>query len=142
VSRYLVICRWCGVIFPSERRTRTTCTDACRQNLSRCKTLADDWQDRQWGIYFKASWQLPLLKWLGFVRDVSPEVQQQQAEFRARNEMRSTMTHSEKCKLGWQERRKWLKEWGQKWSEYMRANACPSCHLAIPHHLPSCEHYT
>jgi len=35
MSRYLTFCRWCGVIFAAERRTRTTCGPSCRQNFHR-----------------------------------------------------------------------------------------------------------
>jgi hypothetical protein len=152
LSRYLIICRWCGKITSADRRTRNTCSDACKQAL--CRGAAPDWRGlRDWQAVVWAfensirdfSWQIPLLKWLGFVREVSPEVQQRQAKMQARYELRSKMTHSEKCRLGWQERREWLaelsKEWANKWSEYIREGACPSCHLAKPHHSQTCEHY-
>jgi hypothetical protein len=41
MSRYLTICRWCGMIIPAARRTRTTCGDLCRQKLCR-----GEWQPR------------------------------------------------------------------------------------------------
>ena len=73
MSRYLTICRWCGAIFPAERKTRTTCGDLCRQSLCRCETVADDWRSLyvpgKQPIFAEQRW---LAKWVGRLSEPTP----------------------------------------------------------------------
>jgi hypothetical protein len=67
MSRYLIICRWCGDIFRAERRKGETCGDACRKNRSRYKTIDDDWRARYFGRKspFLFAEHYDLARWLG-----------------------------------------------------------------------------